>query len=309
MRGDQLSSTINGTSLKTKKFFTNNVDGVLMAAAKSSDKINGAIENEAHQSIISEDAQLMNILKISKNVARSKATILIQGESGTGKELLANYIHCNSGCKGRYVAVNCAALPEQLAESELFGHEKGAFTGAVRKKIGKFELAHNGTIVLDEVTELNMSLQAKLLRVLQEKYIDRVGGDDSVSVDYRLIAISNMDLKQAVLEGKFREDLYYRINVIPLTIPPLRERQGDILILSNKYLEKFNNAYGKRIRGFSEQASVLMLESYWKGNVRELINTIERAVLLTTADVIEAEDLSILQPLVSKTTSSFWFPG
>ena len=183
----------------------------------------------AGKEIISRNQKMMEILKLARGVAPSTATVLIQGESGTGKELLAAYVHQHSRHpEAPYVALNCAALPDTLAESELFGHEKGAFTGAVGRKIGKFEQANKGTVVLDEISEMPLPLQAKLLRVLQEKEVDRIGGTHPVPIDARVVAISNVDLKTAVADGKFREDLYYRINVIPLMIPPLRERKDDI---------------------------------------------------------------------------------
>jgi transcriptional regulator with PAS, ATPase and Fis domain len=190
-----------------------------------------------------------------------------------------------------YIAVNCAALPDTLAESELFGHEKGSFTGAVGRKIGKFELAKQGTVVLDEISEMPLPLQAKLLRVLQEKEIDRIGGNRPVHVDARVIAISNIDLKNAVKEGKFREDLYYRINVIPLTLLPLRERKEDIEILAKHFLEKFTKANKKEINDINDIAMDRLLNSNWKGNVRELENVIERAVLICTGQTILAEHL------------------
>jgi transcriptional regulator with PAS, ATPase and Fis domain len=209
------------------------------------------------------------------------------GESGTGKELLASFIHQHSGQSDRpYIAINCAALPEGLAESELFGYEKGAFTGAVSRKIGKFELANHGTIILDEITEIAIPLQAKLLRVLQEREIDRVGGDKPVPVDTRIIAISNIDINKAVKEGKFREDLFYRINVIPLTIPPLRERKGDIPLLANYFLEKYSLSNNKKMTKIAEETISLLLRYDWKGSVRELENTIERAVLLGKGEVL-----------------------
>ncbi|MGD8765199.1 MAG: sigma-54 dependent transcriptional regulator, partial [Desulfobacteraceae bacterium] len=192
---------------------------------------------------------------------------------------------------GQYVAVNCAALPETLAESELFGHEKGAFTGAVTRKMGKFELAKNGTIVLDEISEMTPPLQAKLLRVLQEKEIDRVGGNRPVAINARVIAISNVDLSQAVSEGKFREDLYYRINVVPLTIPPLRERQKDIPLLANYFLEKYGAMNAKNMTGISKESISVLNNHDWKGNVRELENAMERAVLIGNGDVVLPEHL------------------
>ena len=243
--------------------------------------------NSETKRIITQDPKFLNILELAKNVAPSNATVLIMGESGTGKELLASFIHQHSGRSERpCVAINCAALPESLAESELFGYEKGAFTGAASRKIGKFELADHGTIILDEITDIAMPLQAKLLRVLQEREIDRVGGDKPVPVDTRIIAISNIDINKAVKEGKFREDLFYRINVIPLTIPPLRERKCDIPLLANYFLEKYSLSNNKKMTKIAEETISLLLRYDWKGNVRELENTIERAVLLGKGEVL-----------------------
>ena len=237
--------------------------------------------------IITQDTELIKISNLAKNVAPSNATVLILGESGTGKELLASFIHQNSDRSERpYVAVNCAALPESLAESELFGHEKGSFTGAESRKIGKFELGNYGTILLDEISEMTMPLQAKLLRVLQEREIDRIGGNKPIPIDVRIIAISNIDLKNAVKEGTFRQDLFYRLNVIPLTLPALRKRKGDIPLLANHFLKKFSADNGKEMKRISEQTVSLLQKYDWKGNVRELENTIERAVLLGSGEVL-----------------------
>lgn len=233
------------------------------------------------KTLVTRDPKLLEILKLAQNVATSRSTILIQGESGTGKELLAAYIHEHSGFKDEpYVAINCAALPDSLAESELFGHEKGAFTGAINRKMGKFELAKNGTVVLDEISEMTPPLQAKLLRVLQEREIDRVGGSRPVPMQARVVAISNVDLKQAVSKGKFREDLYYRINVVPITIPPLRDRKKDIPLLAEHFLEKFSALNNQKMQQISEAAMKQLTSANWKGNIRELENTIERAVLI-----------------------------
>jgi DNA-binding NtrC family response regulator len=249
-------------------------------------------EDDSSKQIITEDPKVLELLKLAQSVATSTATVLIQGESGTGKELFASFIHQHSLQRdGQYVAVNCAALPETLAESELFGHEKGAFTGAVTRKMGKFELAKNGTIVLDEISEMTPLLQAKLLRVLQEKEIDRVGGSRPVAIDARVIAISNVDLSQAVSEGRFREDLYYRINVVPLTIPPLRERQKDIPLLANYFLEKYGAMNAKEMTGISKESISVLNRHDWKGNVRELENAMERAVLIGNGDVVLPEHL------------------
>ncbi|MCF8143261.1 MAG: sigma-54 dependent transcriptional regulator [Deltaproteobacteria bacterium] len=244
------------------------------------------------KTMVTTDPKLLKILKLAKDIAPSKATVLIQGESGTGKEVLASFIHRHCGGDDRpYVAINCASLPEGLAESELFGHEKGSFTGAINKKRGKFELANQGTIVLDEISEMPMPIQAKLLRVLQERAVDRVGGNRAIPIDVRVIAISNRDLKSAVKEGKFREDLFYRVNVIPVTIPPLRERKGDIPLLTRHFMEKYGSLYARPVKGISDSALSLLMGLAWKGNVRELENTIERAVLLTEEDTILPEHL------------------
>ena len=253
--------------------------------------------DSGNKKIMTQDSKLLDILDLAKNVAPSNATILILGESGTGKELFASFIHQHSGRSEKpYVAVNCAALPESLAESELFGHEKGAFTGAATLKIGKFELANHGTIILDEISEMPIQLQAKLLRVLQEKEIDRVGGTRPNPVDVRIIAISNIDLNKAVIEGKFREDLFYRVNVIPLTIPPLRERRGDIPLLTNYFIEKYSSNNNKKMNSIADETISLLLKFDWKGNVRELENTIERAVLLGQGETLLPEHLFLEGP-------------
>ena len=238
-------------------------------------------DSDDEKKIVTSSREMMRMLEQARSIAPSKATVLIQGESGTGKELLATYIHEHGGAKEQpYVAVNCAALPEALAESELFGHEKGSFTGAIRKKIGKFELANNGTLVLDEVSEMPMHLQAKLLRVLQEKEIDPVGACRPVPIVVRVIAISNVDLKQAVEKGRFRKDLYYRLNVVPLEIPPLRERPEDIPVLAHYFLQKYRNRYDREMNEIAEETITLLRKYDWPGNVREFENTIERSVLL-----------------------------
>jgi len=242
--------------------------------------------------IITKDENLLDILKTAKNVASSNATVLIQGESGTGKELLASYIHRHGkGNKVPYVAVNCAALPDSLAESELFGHEKGSFTGAVVRKMGKFEMAGRGTIVLDEISEMTLPLQAKILRVLQEKEIDRVGGKKTVPIHARVIAISNIDLKKAVKKGRFREDLFYRVNVVALTIPPLRQRRGDIALLAEHFLDKHCKNNNIKMPNLSDKAMSILQKHDWRGNIRELENTMERAVLLGEGEVILPENL------------------
>lgn len=245
--------------------------------------------------IITGDDGVERLKAVARRVAPSSATVFVQGESGTGKELFARYIHLNSSRKNQpFVAINCAALPENLLESELFGHEKGAFTGASRTKKGKFELAHGGTILLDEVTEIPIHLQAKLLRVLQENEVDRVGGNYPVAVDVRVVATTNLAVLDAVKQGRFRTDLYYRLNVIPLKIPPLRNRPGDIRILSEHFIRKHAaETYGEdAARVILTEDAVQRLQTHaWPGNVRELENVIQRAVLLSHDYQIDGQAL------------------
>lgn len=249
--------------------------------------------------ILTANATMTGLLDLARRVAPSLATVLILGESGTGKELLAAFIHCHSRRTNQpFVAMNCAALPDTLAESELFGHEKGAFTGAIHRKIGKFELAHGGTLMLDEISEMPLGLQAKLLRVVQERQVDRVGGKEPVPVDVRIIAASNQDLAQAVADGRFREDLYYRLNVIPLTVPPLRHRRDDVAMLAGHFLEKYARRNDRNLTGLSPEALDALARHRWPGNVRELENVMERAVLISSGDQVTPEDL-MLGPGVS----------
>ena len=231
--------------------------------------------------IVGEHPLIRRVLGLAKQVARSKATVLISGESGTGKEMFARYLHaCSDRADGPFVAINCAALPEHLLESELFGHEKGAFTGAIARKLGKFELASGGTLLLDEISEMDLGLQAKLLRVLQESEFDRVGGTETVHVDVRVLATTNRRMEDAVAEGKFRQDLYYRLNVIPLKLPPLRERGEDVPRLALYFVDKYRKAYNLPRLTFAADAREWLLGYDWPGNVRELQNLMERAVLL-----------------------------
>ena len=242
--------------------------------------------------IVARDSNMKKLIKIAKNVSRSDATILISGESGTGKEVLARYIHRQSRrAKAPFIAFNCAAMPETLMESELFGHEKGSFTGAHMKRKGKFELANRGTILLDEISEMDVALQAKLLRVIQEREIDRIGSDGPIPVDVRIIATTNADLKKRVQQGAFREDLFFRLAVIPLALPPLRERPSDIEALVDHFVPLFGKKHGKKIGGVSENTMKLLKDYNWLGNVRELSNTIERAVLMAPGSILEAQDL------------------
>ncbi len=233
------------------------------------------------RSILTQDPGMVRLLSTVEGVAASQATVLIHGESGTGKELLARFIHSRSPRAHRpFIAVNCAALPDGLLESELFGHERGAFTGAIMKKIGKFEMAHTGTLLLDEISEINMGLQAKLLRVIQEREVDRVGGREPVSVNIRVIATTNRSLYHEVEQGRFREDLYYRLNVFPITVPPLRERPADIPLLVRHFVAVSAARNGLPQPTISEAAYAMLQDRRWKGNVRELENVMERAVLL-----------------------------
>ncbi len=225
-------------------------------------------------------------------VAKSRATVLITGESGTGKELVAKALHYNSDRRDQpFVRLSCASLPETLLESELFGHEKGAFTGAVRQQVGRFELADGGTIFLDEVGEIPLGLQVKLLRVLQEREFERVGGRQSLQVDVRVVAATHRNLAGEVREGRFREDLYYRLNVVPIHLPPLRERREDVPLLAHHFLQKYCRENGKEIQGFTPEAVALLTRYGWPGNVRELENTVERGVVLGRGEVIGAADL------------------
>lgn len=243
--------------------------------------------------IVGSSVAMRRVLALAKQVAPSKATVLINGESGTGKEMFSKNLHAWSDrAKGPFIAINCAALPEHLLESELFGHEKGSFTGAIGRKIGKFELASGGTLLLDEITEMDLGLQAKLLRALQEGEIDRVGGTETVKVDVRVIATSNRNLEDWVKEGKFRQDLYFRLNVIPLRLPALRERGDDIIELAEFFLNMYTKEYGLPKAKFSEEAINWLKKYDWPGNVRELQNLMERAVLLAAGkDIVPAHFL------------------
>jgi len=242
--------------------------------------------------IVGSSNKMREVFQMISQVCKSNATVLIRGESGTGKELIANSIHYNSlREKNPFVKVNCAALPVNLIESELFGHEKGAFTGAIKLKIGKFEMAHKGTIFLDEIGSLGLDVQANLLRVLQEKEFERVGGHRTLKVDVRVIAATNKNLEEAVEDGSFRGDLYYRLNVFPIYLPPLRERKTDILLLADYFLEKYAAENHKNIKRLSTPAIDMLMEYHWPGNVRELENCLERAVLLCEEGVIHSYHL------------------
>jgi len=257
------------------------------------------------------DDEMRRIIRLAENVASSRATVLIMGESGTGKELLARFIHSKSQRAGRrLVALNCAAVPEGLLESELFGFEKGAFTGAASSKPGKFELAHESTFLLDEISELPLLLQAKLLRVIQESEVERLGARQPVKINVRLIATSNRDLSQMVKAGQFREDLFYRLNVLPIRIPSLRMRPKDIEVLARSFLEVSCDLNGKTSKGFRPSAIEKLVSWNWPGNIRELENVIERAVLVSQSDWIDADDICLEgETLFSDEPPSVFKPG
>jgi DNA-binding NtrC family response regulator len=262
-------------------------------------KVNELLSHEAAGStadLVGESPGILNVKALAKKVARTDATILINGENGTGKELVASEIFkASNRAQAPYIRVNCAAISETLIESEFFGHEKGAFTGATERREGRFELANGGTILLDEISEIPIRLQAKLLRVLQEREFERVGGTKSIKVDVRIIATTNRNLKKAVASGDFREDLFYRLNVFPLHVPPLRKRREDILPLARHFLQRFARRHQMNIPGFSHEAVEMLRNHDWPGNVRELQNAIERAVILTEDNtLIQDSSLSLL---------------
>jgi DNA-binding NtrC family response regulator len=235
------------------------------------------------------------VRQLIRKVARTQATVLIQGESGTGKELVARAIYRESPRAGApFIRVNCAAVPENLIESEFFGHEKGAFTGALNKREGRFELAHGGTILLDEISEISPQVQAKLLRVLQERELERVGGSRTIKVDVRVLATTNRDLDQSVEKKEFRQDLYFRLNVVPVFVPPLRERREDIVFLAEQFVHRFGRKHGVKISGITPECRAALETHSWPGNVRELQNVIERAVILCAdGEQIKTEHLGI----------------
>ncbi len=247
------------------------------------------------RNIIGRSPAMVKLLETVAQVAPSETTILITGESGTGKEMIAGAIHFNSPRKdGPFVKINCAAITETLLESELFGHEKGAFTGAYKKKEGRFRQAHGGSLFLDEISEMSLAMQVKLLRVLQEREITRVGGEEVIKVDVRIIAATNKDLLQEIEAGQFREDLYYRLNVVTLNMPPLRERKEDIPLLAQHFLEVFSKKNHKQIKGFTPQAMDRLLKYDWPGNVREIMNGVERGVVLSRSEYLDEQDLPII---------------
>lgn len=252
------------------------------------------IKQNKYELILSESVVMQKVLADIEKVAQSNASVFISGESGTGKEVIAHALHYQSPRVNRpFVKVNCAAVPESLIESEFFGHEKGSFTGAMDQRIGRFELAHLGTLLLDEVSEIPLPLQAKLLRVIQEQEFERVGGSKQIHVDVRIVATSNRNMKEMVDQKLFREDLFFRLNVVPIQLPPLRERKDDILALANYFLEKFCEENHKRKKQLSPAAQMCLLDYPWPGNIRELANTIERAVVMHTGDILDIPHLNL----------------
>ena len=274
------AAAVNAIRAGAKEYIPLPPDAELIAA------VIAAVARESNDFLF-RDPAMTRVVHLAEQIAPSDASVLITGESGTGKEVMAKFLHSKSKRAGRaFISVNCAAIPENLLESELFGHEKGAFTGAIARRVGKFEEASGGTLLLDEISEMDVRLQAKLLRAIQERLIDRVGGTRPVPVDIRIIATSNRNLSEAVRNGSFREDLLFRLNVVNLKLPPLRERPGDIAALSDHFVEKYSKANGMPARSLSGEARQALLHAPWPGNVRELENTLHRAVLLSSGTEI-----------------------
>ena len=274
------AAAVNAIRAGAKEYIPLPPDAELIAA------VIAAVARESAEFLF-RDPAMERVVRMADQIAGSDASILITGESGTGKEVIAKYVHARSKRANRpFISINCAAIPEALLESELFGHEKGAFTGAIARRIGKFEEASGGTLLLDEISEMDVRLQSKLLRAIQERLIDRVGGSKPVPVDIRILATSNRNLNEAVREGSFREDLLFRLNVVNLKLPPLRDRPGDIAALSEHFVDKYAKANGLPPRTLSPDARAALLKAPWPGNVRELENTLHRAVLLSSGDVI-----------------------
>ncbi|GAB6074738.1 sigma-54-dependent transcriptional regulator [Nautilia lithotrophica] len=276
----------------TKPFEIEDLIAAIERKRKVKEKTKGK-KAEFKPKFIANDENTLKILEIAKKVAPTMANVMLLGESGVGKEEFARFIHKNSG-RGEFIAVNMSAIPENLIESELFGYEKGAFTDATQSKPGLFELAQGGTIFLDEIGEMPYNLQAKLLRILQEKEFFRLGGTKPIKLDVRIISATNQNIDEMIKNNKFREDLYYRLNTIPIKIPPLRERKNDIIPIAESILSKTIQEYGFENKILSEEAKNRLLEYDWPGNIRELINVIERAVILSDSDVIKKEDLILI---------------
>jgi DNA-binding NtrC family response regulator len=285
--GSDARAAVNAIRAGAKEYIPLPPDAKLIAAVLE------AVADDSHALIYKDDV-MGNVIRLADQIAPSEASVLITGESGVGKEVMARYVHRHSNRKDKpFISVNCAAIPENLLESELFGHEKGAFTGAVSRRIGKFEEADGGTLLLDEISEMDVRLQAKLLRAIQEREIDRVGGSKPVKVDIRILATSNRDLVAEVRNGTFREDLLYRLNVVNLTIPALRERPGDIIELATHFVKRYADANGVPLRPLSDNARAHLTRQHWSGNVRELENTLHRAVLLANGEEIDVEAIRL----------------
>ena len=285
--GADARTAVNAIQAGAKEYIPLPPDADLIAAVLQ------AVAEESHQ-LIFKDPKMAEVVRFADQIAPSDASALITGESGTGKEIIAHYIHRKSARADKpFISVNCAAIPENLLESELFGHEKGAFTGAVARRIGKFEEADGGTLLLDEISEMDLRLQAKLLRAIQEREIDRVGGKTPIRVNIRIIATSNRDLQAEARAGQFREDLFYRLNVVNLKLPPLRERPADVIALADHFAEKYAKANGLQEKSIAADARRDLAKHTWPGNVRELENTMHRAVLLSTADEITVDAIRL----------------
>jgi DNA-binding NtrC family response regulator len=262
--------------------------------------------DDGEHELLGRSPAMENLRSLIRKVARTQATVLIQGESGTGKELVARALYRESPrANAPFIKVNCAAVPENLIESEFFGHEKGAFTGALSKREGRFELAHGGTILLDEISEISPAVQSKLLRVLQERELERVGGNRTIKVDVRVIATTNRNLEQSVEKKEFRQDLFFRLNVVPIPVPALRERREDIPELAGEFMKRFARKHGVRIKGFTDNAAQTLLNHNWPGNIRELQNVVERAVILCGDNgMLETEHLGLAGNPVITTSSA-----
>lgn len=285
--GSDARAAVNAIRAGAKEYVPLPPDAKLIAAVLE------AVADDTHALIYKDDI-MADVIRLADQIAPSDASVLITGESGVGKEIMARYVHRHSTRKDKpFISVNCAAIPENLLESELFGHEKGAFTGAVSRRIGKFEEAEGGTLLLDEISEMDVRLQAKLLRAIQEREIDRVGGNKPVKVNIRILATSNRDLATEVRNGTFREDLLYRLNVVTLLIPALRERPADIMELSEHFVKRYADANGVPVRPLSDSAKSHLVRQHWAGNVRELENTLHRAVLLANGDEIDVDAIRL----------------
>ncbi len=285
--GSDARAAVNAIRAGAKEYVPLPPDAKLIAAVLE------AVADDTH-ALIYKDEIMADVIRLADQIAPSEASVLITGESGVGKEIMARYVHRHSNRKDKpFISVNCAAIPENLLESELFGHEKGAFTGAVSRRIGKFEEADGGTLLLDEISEMDVRLQAKLLRAIQEREIDRVGGTKPVKVNIRILATSNRDLAAEVRNGTFREDLLYRLNVVTLMIPALRERPADIHELSQHFVKRYADANGVPVRPLSDNAKAHLTRQHWAGNVRELENTLHRAVLLANGDEIDVDAIRL----------------